>query len=59
MVKTSTTKNIVNYNNTSLTENVTKEVESFYDGIKSKLDKLLKEPSEASINKILAYAKKK
>jgi hypothetical protein len=34
-------------------------VSSFYDNLKPELDKLIKNPSEESIQKILAYSAKK
>ncbi|MFI5452119.1 hypothetical protein ACHMWN_08185 [Pedobacter sp. UC225_61] len=63
MTKTSTSTNIVNSLNTQLVEKVADEAdqqnELFYNSIKSKLDELVKNPSDEIINRILAYSKKK
>ncbi|MFA6277676.1 MAG: hypothetical protein WC622_13050 [Pedobacter sp.] len=63
MTKTSTSTNIVNSLNTQLVEKVADEAdqqdELFYNSIKSKLNELVKNPSDEIINRILAYSKKK
>ncbi|WP_231463491.1 MULTISPECIES: hypothetical protein [unclassified Pedobacter] len=64
MTKTSTSKKSVNlptqnmfhYNNDSESD---AEINLFYDQIKSKLDGLLQNPSDDSINRILNYSKTK
>ncbi|MFD0942139.1 hypothetical protein [Pedobacter boryungensis] len=63
MTKTSTSTNFVNSLNTQLVEKVADETdqqdELFYNSIKSKLNELVKNPSDEVINRILAYSKKK
>jgi uncharacterized protein YlzI (FlbEa/FlbD family) len=63
MTKTSTSTHIVNSLNTQLVEKVADEAdqqdELFYNSIKSKLNELVKNPSDEIINKILAYSKRK
>ncbi|WP_316735864.1 hypothetical protein [Pedobacter aquatilis] len=64
MTKTSTslksvnlpTQNMFHYNTDCESD---AEIDLFYDQIKSKLDGLLQNPSDDSINRILAYSKKK
>ena len=63
MTKTSTTKNAVTSNHSDLVDQTIDEAEqqniNFYNNIKPRLNKLVKNPSEETIEKILAYAKKK
>lgn len=63
MTKTSTTKNAVTSNHSDLVDQTIDEAEQqnidFYNNIKPRLNKLVKNPSEETIEKILAYAKKK
>ena len=63
MVKTSTSLNSVNFSSQVPAENAVEQAktqdEMFYDNIKPQLDKLIKDPSDETIEKILAYAKKK
>jgi hypothetical protein len=63
MTKTSTTKNAVTSNHSDLVDQTIDEAEQqnidFYNKIKPRLNKLVKNPSEETIEKILAYAKKK
>lgn len=63
MTKTSTSTHIVNSLNSQLVEKVADEAEQqdelFYNSIKSQLNKLVKNPSDETIDKILAYSKKK
>ncbi|RZJ77277.1 hypothetical protein [Pedobacter agri] len=64
MTKTSTSKTNVNLPTNSMfqpkTDNESDaEIDLFYDQIKSKLDRLAKNPQDETINKILAYSKSK
>lgn len=63
MTKTSTTKNAVTSNHSDLVDQTIDEAEQqnidFYNNIKPRLNKLVKNPSDETIEKILAYAKKK
>jgi hypothetical protein len=63
MTKTFTTKNAVTSNHSDLVDQTIDEAEQqnidFYNKIKPRLNKLVKNPSEETIEKILAYAKKK
>lgn len=63
MVKTSTSLNSVNFSSPVPAEKAVEQAktqdEMFYDNIKPELDKLIKDPSDETIEKILAYAKKK
>lgn len=63
MTKTSTTKNAATSNHSDLVDQTIDEAEQqnidFYNNIKPRLNKLVKNPSEETIEKILAYAKKK
>ena len=63
MVKTSTSQNPVNFSSPVPTEQVVEPAknqdEMFYDIIKPQLDQLIKDPSNETIEKILAYAKMK
>ncbi|MBB2143873.1 hypothetical protein GM921_00115 [Pedobacter sp. LMG 31464] len=63
MTKTSTPTHIVNSLNSQLVEKVAdvaeQQDELFYNSIKSQLNKLVKNPSDETIDKILAYSKKK
>jgi hypothetical protein len=63
MTKTSTTKNAVTSNHSDLVDQTIDEAEQqnidFYNNIKPRLKKLVKNPSDETIEKILAYAKKK
>lgn len=63
MTKTSTPTNIVNFPNPQQAE-ITVDVaeqqdQMFYNSIKPQLDELIKNPSDETIEKILAYSKKK
>ncbi|WP_316772713.1 hypothetical protein [Pedobacter frigiditerrae] len=63
MTKTSTPTNIVNFPNPLKVEKTTDVAEQqdqmFYNSIKPQLDELVKNPSDETIEKILAYSKKK
>ncbi len=63
MVKTSTSLNSVNFSSPAPAEKAVEQAktqdEMFYDSIKPQLDKLIKDPSDETVEKILAYAKKK
>lgn len=59
MIKTSTSHDSVNNTASQMSELAKNQDELFYNSIKSQLDKLIKEPSEESIQKILDYSKKK
>lgn len=63
MIKTSTSLNSVNYQSKQAAEEAVEQAknqdEMFYDSIKPQLDQLIKDPSDETIEKILAYAKKK
>ena len=63
MVKTSTSLNSVNFSSPVPAEKAVEQAktqdEMFYDNIKPQLDKLIKDPSDETIERILAYAKKK
>jgi hypothetical protein len=63
MTKTSTTKNAGTSNHSDLVDQTIDEAEQqnidFYNNIKPRLNKLVKNPSDETIEKILAYAKKK
>lgn len=63
MVKTSTSLNSVNFSSPVPAEKAVEPAktqdEMFYDNIKPQLDQLVKDPSDETIEKILAYAKKK
>jgi hypothetical protein len=63
MTKTSTPTNIVNFPNPQPLEKTVDVAEQqdqmFYNSIKSQLDELVKNPSDETIEKILAYSKKK
>ncbi|TKC07927.1 hypothetical protein FA048_12235 [Pedobacter polaris] len=63
MTKTSTPNNLVSSPNTQPLEKVAVEAEQqdelFYNSIKPQLNKLVKDPSEETIAKILAYSKSK
>ncbi len=63
MVKTSTSTNSVNFSSPSPAEQAVEPVETqdemFYDNIKPILDQLITDPSDETIERILAYAKKK
>jgi|GEM_PF-2193881 len=58
MVKTSTSQNPVNLSNSTpdRTEPAQVEDELFYNSIKPQLNRLIKEPSEATMERVLAYA---
>ncbi|UKT64317.1 hypothetical protein [Pedobacter mucosus] len=63
MTKTSTSKNNANLPIQNMFQSITDnesdaEIDLFYDQIKSKLDGLIKNPSEDVISKILAYSKR-
>ena len=62
MTKTSTPTHTPNVSNTAA-ETPVDEAEKqdllFYDSIKPKLNELVKDPSDETINKILAYSKQK
>lgn len=62
MTKTSTTNSNVNLPIQNMFQPKTDiesdaEIDLFYDQIKSKLDRLAKNPQDDTINKILAYSK--
>ncbi|RZL51763.1 MAG: hypothetical protein EOO93_23155 [Pedobacter sp.] len=64
MTKTSTSKNNVNLPTHSMFQPKTDiesdaEIDLFYDQIRSKLDRLAKNPQDETINRILAYSKSK
>lgn len=63
MVKTSTSLNSVNFSSPVPVEETVEQAktrdEMFYDNIKPQLDQLIKDPSNETVDKILAYAKKK
>ncbi len=63
MIKTSTPNEIVSSPNTQLIKCLISEAEQqdelFYNSIKSQLNKLIKDPSEVTIERILAYSKNK
>lgn len=62
MTKTSTPTHIVNFPKTTTektAEDGEQQDELFYNSIKSQLNELVRNPSDETINKILAYAKKK
>lgn len=62
MTKTSTSKTSVNLPAQNMFQSTTDnesdaEIDLFYDQIKSKLDGLLTNPQDETINRILAYSK--
>jgi len=64
MTKTSTSKTNVNLPTQNMFQSTTDnesdaEIDLFYDQIKNKLDGLIKNPSDDTINRILAYSKTK
>ena len=63
MTKTSTSTNLVNFPNALPAEKAVNEAdqqnEMFYNSIKPQLNQLVKNPSDETIEKILAYARKK
>lgn len=63
MTKTATPTKIVNYQKSLQAEKAIDEMEQqdqiFYNSIKPQLDELVKNPSDETINMILAYSKKK
>jgi hypothetical protein len=63
MIKTSTPNEIVSSPNAKPTKNKAKEIEQhdelFYNSIKSQLNMLVKDPSDETVEKILAYSKDK
>ncbi len=63
MIKTSTSLNTVNYQGQQPTEEpvqqTTTQDELFYNSIKAQLDQLVKNPSDETIEKILAFSRKK
>lgn len=64
MTKTSTSKTNVNLPTQNMFQSTTDnesdaEIDLFYDQIKGKLDRLIKNPSDDTINRILAYSKTK
>ena len=63
MVKTSTSTNSVNFASPAPAEQAVEQAktqdEMFYDSIKPALDQLIIDPSNETIEKILAYAKQK
>ncbi len=62
MTKTSTPNHIVNFQNSPAKEAVDEGEQqdaSFYNSIKPQLNELIKDPSDETISKILAYSKKK
>ncbi|TCC86619.1 hypothetical protein EZ428_23195 [Pedobacter frigiditerrae] len=63
MTKTATPNHIVNFPNPQQIEKTIDVAEQqdlmFYNSIKPQLDELVKNPSDETIDKILAYSKKK
>lgn len=63
MIKTSTPLNPVNYQGQQPAEETvqqtTTQEELFYNSIKPQLDQLVKNPSDETIEKILAFSRKK
>ena len=63
MTKTATPNHIVNFTNPQPAQNAVDEVDQqdlmFYNSIKPQLNELVKNPSDETINKILAYSKTK
>jgi hypothetical protein len=63
MIKTLTSTNHVNHLHEQpepfKTELMDESVSSFYEMLKPELNKLIRNPSEETINSILAYSKKK
>ena len=62
MTKTSTPTNLVSSPNSQPLERAVEaeqQAELFYNSIKPQLDQLVKNPSDETISKILAYSKKK
>jgi len=63
MVKTSTSLNSVNLSSPVPAEQAVEQANTqddmFYNSIKPQLDQLIKDPSNETIEKILAYAKSK
>lgn len=63
MIKTSTSPNPVNFTSPAPAEQAVEQAktvdEMFYDSIKPKLDQLIKDPSDETLEKIMAYARKK
>ena len=62
MTKTSTTTNLVSSPSSPLEvtmDSAEQQDELFYNSIKSQLDKLVKNPTDETIDKILAYSRNK
>ena len=63
MIETSTSRQNVNYlpeKAEQMTPEIIEELDlTFYNSVKHQLDKLVQEPSEDTIAKILAYSRKK
>lgn len=63
MTKTSTPENPANFAEQEAIQTVSDETEQrnelFYNSIKPQLNQLIKDPSDETINKILAYSRKK
>ena len=63
MTKTSTSTNLVSSPSAQPSEKLAAEAEQqdelFYNSIKPQLDKLVKNPMDETINKILAYSRNK
>ncbi|MEE1945363.1 hypothetical protein VRU48_09600 [Pedobacter sp. KR3-3] len=63
MTKTSTLNDLSNFSSPQPVEKAVDEGDQqnllFYNSIRSKLDQLVKEPSDETIQKILDYSKKK
>ena len=61
MTKTSTTNDLVSSPSAQVTQSATSEAEQqdelFYSSIKSRLNELIKNPSDETIDRILAYSK--
>ena len=61
MIKTSTPNDLVSSPSAQITQSATSEAEQqdelFYNSIKSRLNELIKNPSDETIDRILAYSK--
>lgn len=59
MIKTSTSTNQFNYERSMVESAIETSDLAFYQTLKPQLDALIRNPSEETISKILAYSKKK
>ncbi|MFP5081508.1 hypothetical protein [Pedobacter sp. JCM 36344] len=59
MIKTSTSTNQLNYERSMMESAIERSDLAFYQTLKPQLDALIRNPSEETISKILAYSKKK